>query len=822
MRFIKLGLFSVLAAVAAGCNPNPYCLNCGAGDGGGADLAGGPDMSLPDLAKGDLTPIPDLAGDGICIPTNNGVEICDHIDNDCNGKVDDVAPAKLASDPNNCSACFMVCSYVNAFGVCTNGVCSEGPCQPGYYNNNNDPKGCMDKCNPTLPPTCKVMADCQNGKGCNGGFCADTCTDGSGAGDKGGCPANTACRDIGALVCVPELCDGIDNNCNGVVDEGFDTNTDPNNCGGCGIFCNLPNAMNSCVNGMCTLGMCNIGFKDLNMKPGDGCEYQCPVYPPVPEICNGIDDDCDGQIDNNVTDVGKPCDDFCPALAGCVANNSCGFKLSTCAGKCCGVCTEGKTICAAGAPVCQMGMGPALEVCDNVDNNCDGQIDEGFNLQTDPVNCGACNNKCNLPNAIAGCAAGKCTIATCKPGFADLDKNPANGCEYTCPVMPPSVETCNNKDDDCDGVVDNAQGSNVVGSLPPPPNFCQQTTICAGAKPVCCGANGWLCNYPSVNAHIEVTNQQMCEGGTQGANLAFAETLCDGFDGNCNSQIDETFPQKGKACTTGNGLCQGASTFVCNQQQNGVTCPAVANPNAAVDESCNGIDDDCDGQTDERTPMNGSMCFNGGAHACKGWVDNMIKVNNVWVYQYEASHPDATGGSVGNNGTRACSNAAVLPWAPVTETAAAAACAAVLDSNGSPMRLCTAAEWQTACNLGNATNPIWSYAAGPTTYVGATCNGFDRGLGAAWATGSGAACYSNPANQMNGTTSAGKIYDLSGNLAEWTSTQVMANNKTYYQVKGGAFNNFANGINCDFSFTIEQPTYQFTDLGYRCCADHAP
>src|SRR5262249_55080252 len=149
------------------------------------------------------------------------------------------------------------------------------------------------------------------------------------------------------------------------------------------------------------------------------------------ERCNGVDDNCDGMIDNNTTDVGTACDDFCPTLNTCVGNNSCRFRLSTCTGKCCGVCTQGATICAGGQKVCQMGQGPTLEVCNNLDDNCDGQIDEGFDLQNDPVNCGSCNNKCSLPNAVSGCAMGQCTVVTCKPGFANLDGRASNGCEYT-------------------------------------------------------------------------------------------------------------------------------------------------------------------------------------------------------------------------------------------------------------------------------------------------------------------------------------------------------------------------------------------------------
>jgi hypothetical protein len=66
-----------------------------------------------------------------------------------------------------------------------------------------------------------------------------------------------------------EVCDGIDNNCGGAVDEGFDLQSDPNNCGVCG---------NSCAGGVCQAGSC--------------------VCTPSTEVCNGIDDDCDGVVDN--------------------------------------------------------------------------------------------------------------------------------------------------------------------------------------------------------------------------------------------------------------------------------------------------------------------------------------------------------------------------------------------------------------------------------------------------------------------------------------------------------------------------------------------
>ena len=81
-------LYLVLLAAwlgAAGCNVDPYCINCLEGDGGGGDGGdrdgagdGGPGLDGPDGAGGDAGP---------CVAT--GSEICDGLDNDCNGAIDD-------------------------------------------------------------------------------------------------------------------------------------------------------------------------------------------------------------------------------------------------------------------------------------------------------------------------------------------------------------------------------------------------------------------------------------------------------------------------------------------------------------------------------------------------------------------------------------------------------------------------------------------------------------------------------------------------------------------------------------------------------------
>ena len=322
-----------------------------------------------------------------------------------------------------------------------------------------------------------------------------------------------------------------------------------------------------------------------------------------------------------------------------------------------------------------------------------------------------------------------------------------------------------------------------------------------------------MCNYPTVSAHIEVTSAAACDGGQTGGNIAFSEAKCDGFDGNCNGMTDESFQNLGQPCAVGLGACQATARFACDPMDvRQTTCPAVATPMSATDEACNGIDDDCDGQVDERAPKMGSTCYNGGAHACAGWIDGAVKVGGVWVYQYEASRVDADHANVGASSSRACSKADALPWTSANHTQAAAACAAVLDEKGAPMRLCTASEWSGACDLGGLAT--WSFAANPNAYQPGVCNGADTNLGAPWASGSGPSCYASNVG--------GKVFDLSGNVSEWTSTQVQNGGNTYYKARGGTFADYQGGLQCDFDFVILQPAYANNDLGFRCCSDNAP
>jgi formylglycine-generating enzyme required for sulfatase activity len=203
----------------------------------------------------------------------------------------------------------------------------------------------------------------------------------------------------------------------------------------------------------------------------------------------------------------------------------------------------------------------------------------------------------------------------------------------------------------------------------------------------------------------------------------------------------------------------------------------------------------------------------------------MVHVGTSWVYQYEATRPDATATSPGGNSRRACSNAGVMPWADVTQAQAAAACASVHDSTGAAMRLCTAAEWQTACEGPGGTGASkWSVSANPATYVAQICNDYNESATpAVWATGSNGAMSTARAEYCyTDWGAAGRLHDMSGNLGEWTSSTVVSGGNTYYQIRGGSCTSPQGGTACEFNFDIASGTFADFDIGFRCCSNNAP
>src|SRR5262249_28542702 len=153
---------------------------------------------------------------------------------------------------------------------------------------------------------------------------------------------------------------------------------------------------------------------------------------------------------------------------------------------------------------------------------------------------------------VATCSAGVCQMGSCNPGFVDYDGDPSNGCEYAC--TPTGPEVCDGVDNDCDKLVDNADPDIIR-----PSNFCVTRSICAGTTPTCTGVPSdptvlWRCQYTNPGVETDLDK-----------NLLPQETLCDGFDGDCDNAVDDSFPLKGSGCDDGGlGICKGTGTYVCN------------------------------------------------------------------------------------------------------------------------------------------------------------------------------------------------------------------------------------------------------------------
>ena len=365
-----------------------------------------------------------------------------------------------------------------------------------------------------------------------------------------------------------EYCDGVDNNCDGIVDE--DTAVDvavwyeDSDSDGYGqpsvtdFACDPP-----------------AGFADNAFDCDDA---NVAVNPDADELCNGYDDNCDGTVDEigavdaptwyadaDADGFGDPSTtiEACSILAGWLADNT--------------DCDDGDSA-----------INPAAtEICDFVDNDCDGDTDEDSAAD-------ATTWYADMDNDGYG-DLGNSTTTCAQPTSHVTDTTDCDDGDSA--INPAADELCDAVDNDCDGDIDEDAATDAATW------YADDDGDSYGDA----GDTTAACYTPSGF----VADSTDCDDDDAAINPAATE-ICDGADNDCDGDTDEDSAADATtwyADMDADGYGDAAtSTTTCAQPTSHVTdntdcddSDAAVHPGA--DEYCNGIDDDCDTSIDEDSAM---------------------------------------------------------------------------------------------------------------------------------------------------------------------------------------------------------------------------
>ncbi|MDY7225004.1 putative metal-binding motif-containing protein [Hyalangium rubrum] len=316
-----------------------------------------------------------------------------------------------------------------------------------------------------------------------------------------------------------ELCDGKDNNCVNGMDEGLtltgyylDGDGDGAGAGPAVMACAQPAG---------------------HVISGNDCDdTNAQRTPGKAEVCDGVDNNCVSGVDEGLPLTDYFRDNDGDGVGGGAAVKACMQPA--------GLVTTGNDCDDTNA---QVTPGKA-EVCDEVDNNCVGGVDEGlpttaYYRDADGDSFGAQASmvqRCRMPTGYV----------TAGSGF-DCDDTNAN-------VKPGATEVCNNIDDNCVGGSDEGFNKNWYRDADNDTYGLQSDVVVNCVQP---------------GGRVAPTAQFDCDD-TRNTVFPGATETCNSRDDDCDNSTDETFADKGNACT--NDTCTG--TRQCKADETGTECNA--------------------------------------------------------------------------------------------------------------------------------------------------------------------------------------------------------------------------------------------------------
>lgn len=261
-----------------------------------------------------------------------------------------------------------------------------------------------------------------------------------------------------------------------------------------------------------------------------------------------------------------------------------------------------------GGPEC-----PA-EVCNGFDDDCDGEVDEDFDLSVDPDNCGSCGVACDAPRAVTRCTGGVCEVESCESGWGDCSGGATDGCETELNTLSDCGE-CDtpcapaNARGDCSsgtcaiGVCDRGWGDCSGGAA----DGCETNTE---ANEDHCGECDRGCEFGDVCSSglccmDDCECEQSCTEGVDCVCEGGCECLLDCVDDTCRPECHDA----GTLCRVNAVALSNFGPFSCNR---GATCVVDAEGASNVEDiTCSGGSTSC-----EINCESGSNCLvtcNGGA-----------------------------------------------------------------------------------------------------------------------------------------------------------------------------------------------------------------